>query len=146
MMRVSYTNPPKQPLVYFQGSYQPSRLKFKVIVFTNIRDPCYSTIPRRHIAPLHPFRPLHHLLPPHPGVLPPSLMWSRPPDQRRMMTTKFHMSSHLGPIQRKSRIYRMPLSSDKRFYLRKSTDSVSSTFTSGYLKCTRTISERTRSG
>ena len=29
----------EQPLVYAQGSYQPSRLKFKVIAFTKIPDP-----------------------------------------------------------------------------------------------------------
>lgn len=60
----------KQPLVYSQGSYQPSRLQFKVITFTSFSGPCDLTVPRHLIVPHLPFRRLHHPPPLRPGVLP----------------------------------------------------------------------------
>ena len=99
----------KQPLVYFQGLHQSSRLKFKVIMPTKFPDPCYSTVPR-HLIVLHlPFHLLRHLLPPRRDVLPLLSMWSRPLGHHRTMTTKSRMSFHPVPIQRRSRTSRMPL-------------------------------------
>ena len=64
----------KQPLVYFHGSHQSSKLKFKVIVSIRFTWPCNSTIPRQPIV-LHPlFHLPPRLLPPRQDVLPLSSM------------------------------------------------------------------------
>lgn len=146
MARVSHVKLLEQPLVYSQGSHQPPRLKFKVIVFITFSNPCNSTGPR-HLIALHlPFRRLHRLLLLRRDVLPPSLTWFHPLDLLRTMTTKSRILSPPVPILRRNRTSRTPLSSDKQFCPRRSIDLAFSTFTSGYPRCTRTISEQTRSG
>ena len=99
----------KQPLVYFQGSHQSSKLKFKVIVSKQSTWPCNLTITRHPIVLYPLFHPPRRLLPPHQGALPPSSTWSHPLVHHRTMTMKFPTSFHLGLIQRRSRISRMPL-------------------------------------
>lgn len=64
----------KQPLVYFQGPHQSSRLKFKVIIQAKFPEYCYSMIPRHPIVLHLLFHLLRHLLLPHRGVLPLSSM------------------------------------------------------------------------
>jgi len=146
MVRASDVSPPGTASCIFPR--YPSIIETKIqgnCVNKNAR-PCCSMIPRHPTVLLLPFRLLHRLLPPRPGVLLPSLMWYHLLGLHRTMTTKFHISSHLVPIQRRNRTSRMPLSLGKRFCLRRSIGSVSSTFTSGYPRYIRTISEQTRSG
>ena len=136
----------KQPLIYSQGSFQPSKLKFKVIMFTKLPSPCNSTVPRHLVVPLLPFHHLRHLLPLRQGVLPLSSTSSHLQDLHRTMTTRCRMLSHPVPILPRNRTSHMLLSSDKRFCHRRSIALVSSTSTSGYPRCTRTINEQTRFG
>jgi hypothetical protein len=99
----------KQPLVYFHGSHQSSRLKFKVTMPIKSPGFRYSTIPRHPIVLHLLFHLLRHLLLPRRGVHPLSSTWSRPLGHHRTMMMKSRMTFHPVLIQQRSRTSRMPL-------------------------------------